>query len=363
MSANAFLDLFSLSQTASSFDAKLKGERLPESDSDRANFQSDFLPCDYNAPLIAIPADDGKTFRVIQGNCHHWDCQRCGPALARKHYGRIVEGCRELTSDGSDLWFITITCRGSDLSLEDAEANYLKWTNRFLTAIRMKAKRAGVPFSYMAVTERQKRGHPHSHILTNWMPPDAVYGPVTEWTTKDGKRQEVTRDKWRSEWIQARVISAGLGQQYDLSKVESAAAVSRYVAKYLFKDTLLTVWPKGWKRVRYSQNWLKFDQSNPEAIALVRSDDYLELHDKRAKLLATGLDDKHSKKLLDACYGLWIDVRTDKVYQFDRTPVPTEKIKRKGWEYKLRQDIERTRIERAALAKASRKNGNGTTTL
>jgi hypothetical protein len=48
-----------------------------------------------------------------------------------------------------------------------------------------------------------------------------------------------------------------LGEQHRISVVASAAGVSRYVAKYLFKDTMRDEWPKNWKRIRYSQNWPK----------------------------------------------------------------------------------------------------------
>jgi len=49
--------------------------------------------------------------------------------------------------------------------------------------------------------------------------------------------------------------SAGLGNQHRISAVANPSAVSRYVAKYMFKDSMLTQWPAHWHRVRYSQNW------------------------------------------------------------------------------------------------------------
>lgn len=341
----ALLDLFSTTQTASPFEAGLNDKRPGGSPGFSAEKKP---PCAYNAPLLAIPDEqDGRTYTVIQGNCHHWDCPRCGPEIAKRNYGRIVEGCREAEKVAPDgLWFITITCRGRKLSLADAEAGYLTWSNRLMSAIRMKARRAGVPFDYVAVTERQKRGHPHTHILTNWMPPDAVMTTAPEWTNQDGARVLVDRERWRSEWLAARVVSAGLGPQYDLSQVRSVEAVSRYVAKYLFKSSLLTVWPPKWKRVRYSQSWVKFDHKNSRAIALVTRDDYLELHDRRARLLAESLDQAHAEKLLSSTYGLWIDVRTKDVYQFDRSPVPTERIKRKNWERRLIAEIDAGRADR-----------------
>jgi hypothetical protein len=68
-----------------------------------------------------------------------------------------------------------------------------------------------------------------------------------------------------------------LGEQYDISAVRNAAAVSRYVGKYLFKSSLLTSWPDGWKRVRYSQNWPKSSREETEAIPLITAADYFNL--------------------------------------------------------------------------------------
>jgi hypothetical protein len=36
--------------------------------------------------------------------------------------------------------------------------------------------------------------------------------------------------------------------------------VAVYIGKYLFKTALKTTWPKGWKRVRYSQSWPKLPE-------------------------------------------------------------------------------------------------------
>lgn len=202
---------------------------------------------------------------MIQGNCHHWDCRRCGIVQAKKAYGRIVVGARELAARGYGLHFVTLTSRGRDCTLQEAEANFLLWTNRLLTAWRTRVKRAGNgAWEYAAVTERQKRGHPHLHLLTI-----ATVGDEKEarrWRmvpNGDGGKRRDYYNTLRSDWLEQRIESAGLGRQYDMQVVKEPEALSRYLAKYLFKDTAFTQWPAHWRRVRYSQGWPKLPERAP----------------------------------------------------------------------------------------------------
>jgi len=243
---------------------------------------SSVLRCEYGAPYFAF-CRGGARYGVVQGCCNHWNCVRCGLQVAKQHYGRIVEGARELAKD-NDMWFITITCRGADLSEAEATKNYLAWTSKFLDACYTKAKRSGQIWSYVQVTEKQKRGHPHSHILTTFQPGDLIAGVVENWVTNaSGERAAEYRDALRSEWLQRSVCQSGLGDQYDISKVQTIEGASRYVAKYMFKKSQFeSHYPKGWKRVRYAQSWP--DQAKPktDAFVLLSRDDWHSLARKAA---------------------------------------------------------------------------------
>lgn len=236
--------------------------------------------CSYRAPYFAYKSPQ-NAWAVTQGNCHHWDCPRCGIGRAKQEYGRIVEGCRILAKK-QRITFITITCKGRELTHEQAEAGYLGWTNRFLDACRAKCKRSGSEWVYVQVTERQKRGHPHSHILTTFDPSDTYSGSVSKWVTfPDGSRRSERKAALRSDWLQDQVIRSGLGKQYDISFVQTVEGASRYVAKYLFKPTIFeTVWPKGWKRVRYSQSFPKLAERDTDAFVLLKRADWRKLIDK-----------------------------------------------------------------------------------
>ena len=164
------------------------------------------------------------------------------------------------------------------MALDEAERNYLLWTNRFLTACRTKAKREGRDWYYVQVTEKQKRGHPHSHILTTFCPHDLREGEKDNWRHQGGILVNERVSCLRSDWLQSVCISAGLGSEYDVSRVKTAAAASRYVAKYMFKKTAFSAdWPKGWKRVRYSQSFPQLPERETNAFVLLAQADWRKL--------------------------------------------------------------------------------------
>lgn len=158
-----------------------------------------------------------------------------------------MDGCEKLAVDHK-LYFITLTCRGREIPLAESERSYYVWTNVLLTNARKHAKTREIYWCYVQVTERQKktRRHPHSHIITTFLPEDAR-------ETLDEKG----RPSFISSWFSRANESAGLGSQHRISLVESASAVSRYVAKYMFKETMTETFPPKWKRVRYSENFPK----------------------------------------------------------------------------------------------------------
>jgi len=235
------------------------------------------LRCVNHAPFFAY-CKGGKKYGVVQGNCNSWTCPRCGVMVAKNHYGRIVEGCRTLAKD-NQLYFITLTCRGRELSEQEAFENYGQWTSKFLDAAYAKQKRSGKKWAYVQVTEKQKRGHPHSHILTSFTTDDLTEGFVEKWSVgNDGKKCVEQVEVFRSEWILSQCEKSGLGNQYDISLVGSVEACSRYVAKYMFKESQFNQeFPKHWKRVRYSQSFPKLPEKKTDAFVLLSREDWLKL--------------------------------------------------------------------------------------
>lgn len=75
--------------------------------------------------------------------------------------------------------------------------------------------------------------------------------------------------------MQNEVVSAGLGEQYDISEVAQIEAASRYVAKYMFKPAqFLSIYPKNWKRVRYSRSWPKLPERKTDAFVVMKIEDW-----------------------------------------------------------------------------------------
>lgn len=136
------------------------------------------------------------------------------------------------------------------MSVVEAETNYYTWTHKLLKACQARYKRSGQFWAYVQVTERQKRQHPHSHIITTFLPHDAVL-------CRKMLTDTTYREVYTSDWFLERCIAAGLGWQYEITQVREPKGVASYCAKYLFKDAIFTKWPKGWKRIRYSRSFPK----------------------------------------------------------------------------------------------------------
>jgi hypothetical protein len=275
----ALLDLFSTSQKSvskkddflSEIGTDLRSEMEFQLEQSRA---LEAPTCSKHAPFIFYIDHTGKG-RLVQGCCNDWTCPRCGQIRAREEYGKIVEGCRTLANAGHTLYFWTITCRGKECDVKTAETNYLLWTNRLLSSCRYQAKTAHHHFAYVQVTERQKRKHPHSHLITTYAPKDAV-GYSKHQELPNGRRAK-HNCLW-SAWFREANIKSGLGSECDISQVENPIAVAVYVSKYLFKDAMATKFEKGWKRVRYSQNFPRREIPKSEmAFPLIKLADWRRL--------------------------------------------------------------------------------------
>lgn len=241
--------------------------------------------CAYGAPVFAVPLEHGG-WKLVQGNCHHWDCPRCGMELARENYGRMVLG----VVPGKSWYLLTITTRGTGISPGEADSSWLLWSNRLFTRLRHNAKITGQAWEYVTVTERQARGHPHSHTIMSWCPIDGVLKQRWEYETVGGKKrrrylwydEEKTVPKMtiRSAWLKKKIVAAGFGDVYDFSPIHVAQGASRYIAKYLFKASSHDAWPDRWKRVRYSQSWPKIERKKTGAIVLMGSAELLDFVQK-----------------------------------------------------------------------------------
>jgi len=132
---------------------------------------------------------------------------------------------------------------------------------------------------------------PHSHFLTTFEPGDLYDGTVDKWQRIGGKLVLEKVEALRSDWLHTAITRSGLGEQYDVSKVRNEAAASRYVAKYMFKATNFAAdWPKGWRRVRYSQSFPKLPELKTNAFPLVTYQDWDKLASLAVNVQARDID-------------------------------------------------------------------------
>lgn len=244
-----------------------------------------FPDCRNNAPYLCIPPKNGTQGRILQLCCNDWNCERCGEMRARYEYGRIVEGIRTLETQGHDLYFLTITCTGT-ITVEEAEKTYYAATTKFLNAYRNRVRRRELFWCYAAVTERQKRNHPHSHMIITAVAHDAFNRHADyprylkeiekvntqipyEMAFRPLRRAEMQENSLHSTWTMLQAVRSGLGVQLTLSEINEPEGASRYMAKYLFKQAMYERWPKGWRRIRYSRNFPKLPEGkNHDAYVL-----------------------------------------------------------------------------------------------
>lgn len=187
-----------------------------------------------------------KSGKVFPVRCGSWSCPVCAPLNALREAIRCANGIGALRTEGTPGKFITLT-QGS--KVKSVRFAYTILPSQWDT-LRKKwsrwAKEANVPFDYAAFVEGQSRrsGMPHFHII-------ATYAPSKE-----------TLRKW--------AVESGLGYQIDMQDIGPSAGVAWYVSKYSTKSSDAQYMPKGFRRVRYSEEWpkMKFrtDESTHEAI-------------------------------------------------------------------------------------------------
>lgn len=227
--------------------------------------------CDNHAPYICFQ-DTAGMWRLVQGCCNDWLCGRCGQIRARHEFARIAYGATLLMDMGHSMYFVTVTCRGKDLDVSTSDDDYLLWTNRLFSTWRARCKKEGGHWAYVQVTERQQRGAAHSHIITTHHPND---GKMYNKGDMLPNGIVAKHDCLYSDWFVAANQSAGLGKATDCTEVRSVVGVTSYVSKYLFKDMQSALWPKGWRRLRYSQSWPKLpEHKNDSAFPVVRYKDW-----------------------------------------------------------------------------------------
>lgn len=178
--------------------------------------------------------------RVVNVYCGLWSCKRCSKALARKWSWRVRI---HVDASGPTAWFWTLTLRGKYVSAEQGFRALPKLWDNFRKIVQRRSKK----WSYCAFVEGQpQRDHmPHFHIISMVKAPYRI--------------KDLAHD-------------AGFGFQATETKVNSGKAAN-YCAKYASKQSPKT--PKGFRRVRASQDWAKLPEGDREPLFVKSKGEYL----------------------------------------------------------------------------------------
>jgi len=189
----------------------------------------------------------GNVFPI---RCKRWDCETCAQINARLHAVRVANGIYAMAAAGIVPKFVTLTLPGRARKawafekLADMWAQmHDRWHYKASKVGRVTAKEVrigvdghyefmrdgGIPLTFAAFVELQGRGVPHFHIVSNYSP--------------------------RVEDLRKIAVKSGLGFEVDVENVKSKAGVAWYISKYAGKTQGKMGLPKGFRRVRYSQDW------------------------------------------------------------------------------------------------------------
>jgi hypothetical protein len=171
---------------------------------------------------------EGNDAGIYPLRCKRWQCPKCGVDRVRQTMARIGAGI----SLGR-VRFFTLTSPGD----EDAATSWAELPSRW-KRFHQRVKRRYPDFEYIAVSEEQKRGHAHMHVLYR--------GPYIDWRV-----------------LRAMAAASGFGRIADIRTTNPNLA--RYMVKYLTKDLRAGRQQADgtWKgpqlryrrRVRMSRNW------------------------------------------------------------------------------------------------------------
>lgn len=165
--------------------------------------------------------------------CKQWDCPYCGELNKQYWVYQAQRGTQILLSEGNMLQFVTLTGRGyftPTSSIVYFRQNWPKLRKRIQYLTDKWSDVTQTTFAYFLIPERHKSGNLHAHML------------VTTF---------IDRDRWYKD----NAHETGFGYQAKVKTIEDSSSAVSYVTKYIGKDFGGMSWPKGFMRVRHSQNW------------------------------------------------------------------------------------------------------------
>jgi len=197
-----------------------------------------------NTKSITVFGKNHEQRKAILFNprCKQWSCDFCAELNKDYWIHQATRGTLLLLQEGQQIQFMTLTSQGyttPNSSVYFFKQNWPKMRKRLQRITEEWKPFTGINWGYFLIPERQESGRLHCHILA-----------VTH----------VTGQKW----LRDNAVKSGFGYMADISENVNSLQAAYYTAKYLHKGVGAEEWPKGFRRVRHSQNW---PISKPQPIA------------------------------------------------------------------------------------------------
>ena len=170
---------------------------------------------------------------LFNPRCKSWSCDICCEELKENWIHQAARGSMILADEGAELQFVTLTSRGSSTankSIYYFKENWPKLRKRMATITNAWEPWSGYRWAYFLVPEKHKSGVLHCHLIA------------------------ATHICAESVW-KRHAHQTGFGYIIDVQEMITPLLAATYVSKYLHKGAGAEVWPKGFRRVRHSQNW------------------------------------------------------------------------------------------------------------
>lgn len=202
-------------------------------------------------------------------DCRVWGCEQCAKAMAYDHKRRIAEGIRAI---GGVWWFITITAhenaKTTHASLKNIQQGFTKLTERL--------RRKHGTTHYIITHELHEDGRVHAHMLYQCDTPfwEYHYAPLRKKQKTPKRLQDHTRE-------------CGMGYIVDCRQVEDRERAVGYVAKYISKSMSEAIYPKRFKRVRYSVSFPKTAKEQSDMVWQALESDRLTIRAIKSQLIDT----------------------------------------------------------------------------
>lgn len=182
-------------------------------------------------PYIVGRNPETKQAIIFRPPCDSWACPYCAEVKSKSWQLNAFKGVTDFQNQGVRLSFVTLTSRGGKGRTRDRSIDSFRLAFPKL-ARRVKYQQGD--FEYIAIPEQHKNGIVHLHMIAT--------GALS------------------LRWWKDNAFYCGLGYIAHVRDVEHGGAAARYVSKYVGKDFIGVQWPKGYRRVRASQNWPRLEQ-------------------------------------------------------------------------------------------------------